>query len=120
MSDYHIRRSSIDGDSVQLVMHIAVPAETNEASSSTLADAIVADPAVSKVSVIDSELIQAERDALLAGTLIEVVESFTIHNGLSLVAKRDAADAFHTQRTAEIADELRNTYWAWGFNRDVP
>lgn len=118
MADYHIMTGDASGKMFRVIMHIAVPAETNFAGK-TLAVCIVEDPEATKTTLIPWD-IGAEATAIAAGTLLEREAVFVTNMGSTNLEKRGQLDALYQKHEAEEVARLRLRYWAWGFERNVP
>ena len=118
MSDYHILRGSIDGNSFAVVMHILVPDVDNEVGVNYRTVVVQAglNPEVSTVPFV----VAAEQAQLNDGELYEHMCRFWTHPGESLLAKRERLDALYITARTKIQAHFQHRLAYWGMSRDVP
>jgi len=117
MSNYHILEASDKGNSLRVVMHIAVPVQTNLANK-TLSSCIIEDPSKVKTSILAS-VTTAEINGIAAGTLVEYVISVRTHKDIPNITKRNRLDAAYNKAVIKEQNALRQRYWGWGFERNI-
>lgn len=119
MSNYHVLKQTKKKHEVEVVFHIAVPAEQNNPGKD-LSDCIKEDlqPDGSLVPWLETGN-PTEYANILDGTVFEIKETIKFNAGLTLVQKRNVIDAKYSSLASNVPDIIRNVYQWWGTNRDV-
>ena len=114
--DYHVLRSSNNGDHVNVIVHVPVPVEDNLAGKS-LPVCVVEDPEELLVTQLPGGHLSTGEDVSLAnGTLVEYPFIFSMNDDKPAGQRKTALE----DRVTVIRDVagprvLRKRYWAWGF-----
>lgn len=117
MSNYHVMRTSDDGNTIGVIMHIQVPNENNVIGEN-LQTAVADDSHITHTSVVPW-IEGAEQTQLTNGELIEKSVSFPTHPDIEPLIKRDRIDALYNLEVLKVQECLRNRYIYWKFNRNV-
>jgi len=118
MSDYHVLAATNDGDNITIAFHIPVPSETNF-TGVTLQSALAEDVAIDKTSEVPW-IDGAEQTSLTNGSLYEHIGSVRTHKDESNARKKTDADNKFNNLVIRIQNEIRQRYWGWRFERNVP
>ena len=123
MSDYHIRRQSLDLKTVDVVFHVSIPgAGTNDAGLQWR-DAVVMDlgGANAITSVLPEVQGQAEETSMKAGAIVEIPENLRFSStGLSNPQRLAEIQARHGVLTANLVAEKQIELAFTGLNGDAP
>ena len=122
MSNYHILSGSDDGNTYQVVFHVAIP-NTSNAVGTNWRTAVMQyrrlpDGTLPKSMV--PFITAPEQTQLDNGELVEDEQVLSTNPGQTLVNKRDALDALYTVRQSSILAKWQDRLRYWGYNRDVP
>ena len=121
MSNYHVLEiNERKKDRARVAFHFAVPAEQNVATKD-LSDCYAEHEGPLTSVVPDLGTTDAtELAAIVAGTVIERVETVQYDANAANAAKLAVVEARWTTLNGQIADIVRERYKFWGYNADVP
>ena len=115
MSDYHVLEMSVKQQWVNVVFHIPIANENNNAGvnyRTAVANAYVD----LQVPWIDGEV---EHTQIINGEIYEYENKVEFNAGLTILQKRDIIDAKFTLLSASIQNKINKRFTLWGLNRDV-
>lgn len=115
MADYHLLRSSDNGNSVEVVVHVPVPDENNVLGT-PLKTCVVEDPQEPKVTQLPVGHLSTGEDASLAdGSLVEYQFTFTMNADRSQADRKTALENRVGAVLTAGLGVLRKRYSVWGF-----
>lgn len=118
MSNYHILAADKYANKFNVVFHLAVPDQLNEAGLNYQAAIVEWQGGAPIQSVLPS--IGGEQTQLDSGALYEAMEEFHSNPNETLIEKRDRLDTRFGELQTEKQAELQKVLSYWGYNRDVP
>ena len=127
MSNYHVLETAVKDCWSQVVFHIAVPNENNDAAvnlQEAMKQAMAAERAktgdpVSRVPWLENDF-PAEHTQIENGEIYEHFVTVEYSANLTMLQKRNIMDARYTTFASAIPNKIRSRLRFWGFDRDVP
>ena len=109
MASYHVISATgkYGNYRVDVEFHIPIPDEQNTTSTSTLRDALVADPDVDKTTTVGTA---QEQTDMATGNIFKHLESVLTHEAKTLAQKRADIRARYDDLAVSVVDQIRSKY----------
>lgn len=120
MANYHILTCAELKDRVDVVFHIAVPDENNEAGTVNLRTALSQSRQAGSLVPWLESTDPAEYQQIQAGQIYEHQETVEFNAKVTTVQKRAIIDSRYGQLASRIPDKIRSVFCFWGLDRNVP